>query len=444
VNRRVMFAIIARSLLGLLVAMTAALAVIPTAVVSAAATFTLTESSSTMNYGGPAPTFRGVLTLPSDDPGPTGAKTPLLVVGSVSYIPSMSGTAPTYDLYWSGIDASSMAAGDHSIYATYQSTIYGAISSNAVTLTVVKSTPVIQCTLNNAAYTYARGAPYSVRVGSEWAGDPFTIRFAGPQTFSFGPIAADSGGNVAATVPSVTGVYQSTTCIFDGTAGLNSASFSLGQTVVSLNDQPGDIALYTTPTPVTPNAPTTWRVVVTGQPGLATPTGGVGLQIGAHFTQGSLLLSGGSVTFNLTAPALVPTDRIEVEYYGDLVYTWAVAYFPLNPPSVPGSSPAAAPPPQATPTGRPASVLKPSPAAPGSPLSSPSPFSAAPSSSGAAPSSTQIAQPLAAAVASPNPGPDYHYILGVISAIVLAAMALATWRWRVWIARREEHPKGAG
>lgn len=398
-----------------------------TAPVTAAASFTLTESSSTMTYGLQSPMFRATLTVPAGDPGPGGNNMPVLMVGSTGYAPSISGTGPTYNLFWSGFDATALLPGDHSIYATYPSPVGGTINSNAVTLTVFKSTPQLTCGLTtaSAAYTYARGAAYPIECGSQFAGDAFTVSFAGAQTFSSGPITADATGRVPATVPSVPGIYH-TTITLDGNATQNAVTLNARDTIVSLQNRP-TIALYVSPTPLTWGTLTTWRVVVSGSAG--TPTGGVDLRIGSSYIKGTIPLSGGAVTFTATAPPMAATDHVQVGYYGDPLYSSAIVDFPLDPPalSTGGASGAstsqsasagqAMNPPKGTALSAPSS---PEPAA----ISSPLPSSAASSAKG-------LAHVMAAAVVTPSSARLLDFALGAAAIIVvLGSIALVTWRRR--------------
>ena len=379
-----------------------------------------------MTYGQSTPTYRATLTVPAGDPGPGGNNTPVLMVGSTGYAASVSGTGPTYNLYWSGFDASAFAPGDHSLYAVYNSPVGGTIQSNSVILTVLKSTPQLTCGLTtaSAAYTYARGATYSVEAGSQFAGDPFTITFAGAQTFSSGPLTADASGRVLATLPSVPGTYQ-TTCNFDGTSTQNATASSMGQTVVSLQNRPA-VALYVSPTPLVWGTMTTWRVVVSGSAG--TPTGGVGLRIGANYIKGSIQLSGGAVTFTATAPPMASTDQVQVAYYGDPVYSSSVVYFPLDPPALSSGGDTPASTSQSAPAGQANTSHGTAPAttSSGSPTSS----SSSPSSSSAS-GARGLAAAVGAAVTKPGSARRVESGLGAAAIIVvLGTVGVVMWRRR--------------
>src|ERR1700676_2603898 len=83
------------------------LAAVQMTAAAATTTYSLTvsESASTMAYGGAVtPTFRATLTLPSDDPDLAGNTPFYISVDAQNYIGSVSGLYPTYSLFVSGIN----------------------------------------------------------------------------------------------------------------------------------------------------------------------------------------------------------------------------------------------------------------------------------------------------------------------------------------------------
>lgn len=235
-----------------------------------------------------------------------------------------------------------------------------------ITPTVVKQTPQeIVCTIVNWANTYAPHASLtlSLDVGSgtstpvDWQDATYTIFFIGKQTFTDANLKANSSEQVIVSTPPVPDKYQ-IRCRFNGTALFNpveTAPDSLWA-IVSANHPIGGIQLSTNPTTLRAGQTATYHVVIVGTARLPAPTGQIALFIGTSYTSRITLGSGGTVTFQATAPSPLGGTSIKVAYYGDPVYTWSSATFPLtNPPisSAGGSSPTPTPPGAAKPTSTP-------------------------------------------------------------------------------------------
>jgi hypothetical protein len=335
---------------------------------------TLTANgSTTMTYGESSPTFRSVLTLASGDPSPTDM-TFYFLVDSQMYIGSVSWSNPNWTLFENGFGPPPLSVGQHSVVAQYKSTNH-VLTSAPVILNVLKKTPGLDCSINNVTNTYATNTPLTITVGFSNTNAPvdiqngtFSITFTGPRTFTTGNLRPNSAGQVFASAPPATGVYQ-TKCAFSGTGSFNPAETHLNipTIIVSANNHVGAIALYTNPTPVTHGPMITWEVIVSPKSGLPTPTGYVGVDIGVAYTKLMALGPDGSLTFQAIAPGLGPSDTIRVDYMGDPVYAWSNANFPLTTPPIPGAppsdaGPAAQGPPTAS-TGTPAATESASPAA---------------------------------------------------------------------------------
>jgi hypothetical protein len=337
---------------GLPAAIAATLAIVrafvPTSAVAATVNYqlTVTESAPTMVYGNPTVSFRGYLTVPSDDP-PLAWNTPFYIaVDSQTYSGSVSGTYPTYTLYQAGLVSPGPSVGQHSVTAQYLSPKHGLLTSAPVVLTVLKTTPSLDCTITNITNTYAVNTPFTIHVqfgGINGAVDiqngTFSITFIGPRTFTSPNLSANSAGQVFASAPSATGVYQ-TKCAFSGTGSVNPVETHLNipTIIVSANNPVGGISLYTNPTPVTHGPMITWEVVVSPRSGLPTPTGNIGVDIGVSYTKLMPLGPGGRMTFQAVAPTLYPSDTIRVWFMGDPVYASSSADFPLTTPPIPGNA----------------------------------------------------------------------------------------------------------
>jgi hypothetical protein len=373
----------------ILAAVASVIALFPPSASAASVTYqlTVTESAPTMLYGNPSPSFRAYLTAPSDDP-PINANIPFYVaVDSVNYTGSLSGTGPSYVLYVGGVAPPPLAVGQHSVMARYQSPKHGWLTSTPIVLTVLRITPALSCSIGNWANTYPPKTPLTITFSFANTGAPvdvqngtFTITFAGATTFTDANLVAQ-GGQVVAPAPSALGVYA-ISCTFSGTSSFGPTGFSFGNVIVSPANQVGGIALYTNPTPVTNGPMITWKVVVSGRPGLPAPTGDIRVML-AGSTSSPVPLSGGVATFQLVAPYVQPSDIITVWYYGDPVYAASSAKFSLNTSPIsngapPSAAPAASPPQAAQQSPTPAS--SPTQSAVESPTQSPS-SSASPSAS---------------------------------------------------------------
>jgi hypothetical protein len=400
------------------IAVVCAAAVSPHGVVAATTTYklTVTESSSTMTYGGTSPTFRAYLTPPSDDP-PLAGNTPFYIrVGSTSYVGSLSYTPPTYVLYFNGLGSTSLTPGSYSVVAEYQSPKHGLLTSAPITLTVLKETPNIQCSVTNWANTYAPTTLLNISVGTGYAGGTFSVTFAGPRTYTSAPATSNGSGQFVASTPATAGVYLAY-CNFSGNAIFNRVSVRLNpsQITISANNLVAGIALFTNPTPVTSGTLTTWLVVVYGRSGLPAPTGYVGVAIGRSYTKLMQLGSGGRLTFQGRNPSISPSDKIQVGYNGDPVYASSIAYFPLAtaripaaPPSTNGAT--------ATPSGAPLH------ASPSSQYPTPIQGST-PAASSTPASSTRVVSVLVGAASSSGKGRLVPYLIALLAAAIVGALS---------------------
>jgi hypothetical protein len=330
-----------------------------TASTNASYQIAVTESATTMVYGGKAPLIQATLTVPPDDPGPSLLDF-YVRVDSVRYLGSLSGSSPSYTLNVVGLDPIP-SVGQHAVVAEYLSRKNGLVTSAPVILTVQKQTPVVICSIDNAATTYRANTLLTIRVmfGNTFVpvdivNGSFSITFAGVRTFTSPPLRASSTGQVTVSAPSINGVYQAK-CAFSGTSSFNptEARLATSTIIVSGNNQVGGIAVYTNPTPVRSGVATTWKVVVYARAGLPAPTGYVGLVVGGAVGTAVPLGPGGSVTFQAVAPAIGPSSIIRADYLGDPVYGVFSAEFPLKTPPIPNEVPSgaatAAPTPTATP-----------------------------------------------------------------------------------------------
>src|SRR5216683_393760 len=364
---------------------------------------TITESAQSSNYGDPSPTFRASLTEPSDDP-PLSGNTPFYVtVDSTDYVGSLSGSYPTYSLYQSGVVSPPLAVGQHSVVARYQSPNHGWLTSTPVVFTVLKTTPVLECSFVNFTGSYATNASIAFDASFGNTNAPvdiqngtFTLVFAGAQTFSDSNLVANGAGRVTASAPSVPGTYT-LTCAFSGTSSFNAVSYSAGIILVSLYNPVGGVALYTQPAPIAPGATATWEVVVTGRPGQPTPTGSITVTIENTSTSGVPPLSGGVTTFTAVTPTFVPSATILVAYSGDTFYAPTADSFPVSTLPIPTTA-------SPTPSSRPSPSV-PSPQSPTKAPASPSP---APLPS---PTPAETATPTASQGASPSPTHRFNPVL---------------------------------
>jgi len=392
---------------------------------------TITESSSTMTYGELSPVFHAYLTEPSDDPPLNVMTAPLRIsVDSQDYYGSLSGTNPTYALYVPALDPRPLP-GQHSVIAKYLSPNHGVLTSSPVALTVLKSTPGLSCGVMNFSTTYTPNSPLkfsalfsNTNAPVDFQNGTFTVTFVGAQTFSFGNLKANSALEVTTPVPAAYGVYN-TKCAFSGTNLFNpvETTMSIPTTIVSGNNPVGGIALYTEPAPVTGGALITWKVVVSGRPGLPAPTGYISLTIAGASTQIISLGAGGSVTFQARAPGIPPSATIQVSYNGDSVYAASQAYFPLTTRPIANSAP-----PRAATTTPPAATPPPTPSPSATESATPLPSSDATPSATA----TRLAPSLASATGPSKAGaPGAVVLVGAIFALMLLGIGSGlAWRLR--------------
>ena len=119
--------------------------------------------------------------------------------------------------------------------------------------------------------------------------------------------------------------------------------------VVTAGNQPA-IKFYTSPTTIKAGQRATAEIVVSGEPGLPSPSGQVNLTIGNMYSNDVNLGSNGMVAVQTTFPSPLPADTIRVHYSGDTVYVSADANFPLTNPPLPGGGPQPTPAPISTTT----------------------------------------------------------------------------------------------
>jgi hypothetical protein len=305
---------------------------------------TVTESRPNMVFGEPSPSFRIEVTVPPDDTPPTNVQRPvfLLVDGSrVANVGDVTGLSNSFFLPL--LPASPpLSVGQHSVAAMYASPTFGDLTGPAITLTVEKATPVLQCGIANPTPTFAPGA--SVTIGTTFSNvnipvgfqdGTFSLTFSGAQTFTVDGLKADGSGNLVATLPSVPGSYEGT-CSFSGTSSVNAVQARLDNgvpVIVSTNRAIGGIKLSTEPAVLTSNVTMTWHVTVLPGPGLPAPTGFISIRLGAQFTPIIALSDGGSVTFTTTPTSFNGVTAIKVFYDGDPVYAPSSASFPLDNPA---------------------------------------------------------------------------------------------------------------
>jgi len=324
----------------------------------------LTENASTMVYGGMTPSFRVTLVAPTPSPGTPNTFAQLyLTVDGRNFGADPPMTAPGSFLVTGTTLSPPLSVGSHSVYAQYSSGNI-LVTSDPVTLTVLKATPDLQC-MGVGADPYPPGQPITITVQLtssapvDWQNGTFAMTFRGTQTFTVGGLTANGSEQVVAAAPAVPDVYQPI-CSFSGTPSFNAAQAptSVRSLTVTANHPIGGIRLQTDPADLAGGVSATWTVTVLPGPGLPAPTGSVSFIIGSYvFSQWTALTGGGSVTFQTTLPALAPNSAlgptpIRVLYHGDTVYSAASADFPMsNPaPSDPANSPQAAPAAGAQPT----------------------------------------------------------------------------------------------
>lgn len=301
---------------------------------------TVTESTSTMTYGGSAPTIQAHLTVPEGEHPLANPALFNFKVGSRNFAPdsSSSGSEYTFTLKGTSVQYALIPAGEQAVVAQYFSVpLNESLESAPITLTVQKYTPVVYCQLN-LLNPFGVKAPVDFTMSTsagpavDWQNATYTITFIGSQTFTDTGLTADSDGEGTALAPPVPGNYKYK-CTFNGTANFNAAESGLGSTlVVNANHQP-TIKLYSNPTTIKAGQSTTLEIVVSGTPGFPAPTGQVGLSMGNSFTRAINLGPDGRVNVQTTFPSPLPANTLQVNYFGDTVYAQSFAKFPLtNPP----------------------------------------------------------------------------------------------------------------
>lgn len=311
---------------------------------------TVTESTSTMTYGGTAPSFQAQLTVPA---GENPLRNPALfnfVIDSQSYSPDASGSSGstyTFTLKSRTVTVLLVPAGQHAVVASYFSIpLNETLESAPITLTVKKLTPTVYCQLN-LLNPFAVSAPVTFTMSSSQGGDPavdwqdatYSITFVGAQTFTDSNLTADSSGQGTALTPPVPGMYTYQ-CTFHGTANFNPAQTGFGSTLVVSEDHQPTIKFYSNPTTIKGGETATLEIVVSGGPGLPAPTGQFSLFMGNSFTHAITLGPDGRAEVQITFPSPLPANTIEVNYFGDTVYNQSNARFSLtNPPIPTGSNP---------------------------------------------------------------------------------------------------------
>jgi hypothetical protein len=347
---------------------------------------TLTESIATMTYGGAPPTFQAQLTVPAGEiPVNPPNQFSFLIDAHPFGSDSNSSVGTTYYFNFDSnyvASAITLSAGQHSVVASYFSSVLNqTLTSAPVTVTVQKFTPTITCQVNGGYFLVNSPIAFSLSAQNgpaiDWQDATYSITFVGSQTFTQTNLSLGSSGQVTATTPPVPGNY-SFQCTFNGTANFNAAQSpsNTGVTLlVSQGHQPG-ISLYSNPTTITAGQTVTVEIVISGERGLPTPTGGVALFLGPYnYTNVFRLGADGSVTQQILFPSPLPSTTLQVNYTGDAVYAQSSATFSLtNPPISGGSNP---PPPTATPAPRStaSSALTPTPSGSSTPVSSSTPAS---------------------------------------------------------------------
>lgn len=310
---------------------------------------TLTESTSTMTYGGTPPSFQAQLTVPAGEiPVNPPNQFSFLIDAHPFGSDSNSSVGTTYYFNFDSnyvASAITLSAGQHTVVASYfSSVVKQTLQSAPVTVTVQKFTPTITCNVNGGFFLVNTPIAFGLSAQNgpaiDWQDATYSITFVGSQTFTETNLSLGSSGQVTATAPPVPGTY-SFQCTFNGTANFNAAQSpsNTGVTLlVSQGHQPG-ISLYSTPTTITAGQTATVEVVISGGPGLPTPTGGVALFLGPYnYTNVFRLGADGSVTQQILFPSPLPSTTLQVNYTGDTVYAQSSATFSLTNPPIPGGS----------------------------------------------------------------------------------------------------------
>ncbi len=308
------------------------------------------EDPTTTGYGDTTAGFHVTFTHPNPLP-PNGSNYFALILDGTNngYLPSGSSVvSPTITtINFKGISALSL--GSHQFLARiYVNAIAQEIVSNTATITIGKGEVAryFRCSIHNPVSSYKPGQSLLIdfdiqsQTGSvpvDWQNGTLTITFKGPITVAETHLVPNANEQVTATAPTTTGTYVAV-CSFDGSPHFNGGGSGQDIAPVSQGQHTGTVQLYTNPTPLQPNQPTTWYVVIPAGPGLPSPTGVFRVSMGMDSTNQITLSSKGDATFQYTFPSAdYGYGSLEIFYLGDGVYTSARATFPLNNPPIPGA-----------------------------------------------------------------------------------------------------------
>lgn len=346
---------------------------------------TLTESISTMTYGGTPPSFQAQLTVPTGENPVNPPNQFSFLIDSHPFgfdLYSSNGSAYLFNFDSNYVASDiTLAAGQHTVVGHYFSGVVNqTLTSAPVTVTVQKFTPSISCNVNGGFFLV--NAPISFGLSAQngpaidWQDATYSITFVGSQTFTQSNLSLGSSGQVTAITPPVPGSYGFQ-CTFNGTANFNAAQSpsNTGVTLlVSQGHQPG-ISLYSNPTTITAGQTATVEIVISGGRGLPTPTGSVALFLGPYtYTNAFRLGANGSVTQQILFPSPLPSTTVQVNYTGDAVYAQSSAQFSLTNPPIPGGS-NPTPNPTTAPISTTPSALTPTPSGSSTPAASSTPVS---------------------------------------------------------------------
>lgn len=384
---------------------------------------TLTTSAASAPYGD-SPTFRVTVTVPVDEHSAGNVLPNIdLVIDGQRYGGDAGGTPPTLTLVVRSLSPAP-AVGQHSVVAEYVSPKVGTITSDPVTLTVVRRPTQLTCGFPSVL-TIA-GAPLSFPVTlSEGTngyapGGTFGITFSGGQTFTRDGLVQGASWLVNTTAPTVPDVYH-LSCSFSGTATLAPAEQQWGSPLtVSAGHATGAIRLRTDPAPVTAGVPITWDVTVPGAAGLPAPTGYVSIRVGSAFTHIIPLEAGGHVRFD-TTPYPFSGSAILVSYQGDTVYGPTITNLTFDTPPISGGT-------SAPPGGGGAA------SAPGAGGAAGAAGAAAPAGSADSPAATaagEMPEPAAPQPSMPATGTQPPTVSAAPLVVTRLAAASAGGRWRI-------------
>ena len=355
---------------------------------------TLTESTSTMSYGGTPPTFQAQLTVPAGENPLTNPAQFTFQIDTTSFAPdghTSGGSTYTFTLNGSTVSNTlTLPAGQHQAAANYFSSVLNqTLTSAPVTLTVQKFTPAIGCNFLtaglytvNSPVTFEMAGPLNGGPPIDWQNATYSFTFVGPQTFTDSNLTASNLGQGTVLTPPVGGRYQFQ-CTFSGTSNFNAAQTPLSTSTLNVTQgHQAGIKLYSTPTTITGGTNATLDIIVSGGSGLPTPTGEVALFLGPYTSTNRISLSAGQVTVQIVFPSPLPSTTMQVYYYGDAVYAQSSATFSLTNPPIPGGS-NPTPNPTSAPVSTAPSALTSTPSGSSTPAASTTPtFSRTPVSSG--------------------------------------------------------------